>query len=310
MKKLKLTRGILPFAALVLLYALFKILQPVRFGSSRSMYVLAQQTLIHCSLACGFYYILTMNIYDLTLGVNAILSSMLGVLLSNRIGYPGLIIGCLLCSVAVALVSFALMSCINAPPIIISISLVIIYETVSMLLCGRSNSMPINPAYRYLGKAPLDMLPGLLVLAVNAVVLKYSSLSVYIEAIGSNPKIAESAGIDIRKYKRIAFAMCGFCVGVYAINSLSYSASVASASGLSSVTSIFKPFMACMFASAFRKYLNPMIGLFIGCFLLNMISNGLMANGLEASLQNVVVGFAMIVLIRFSNAARKYDVVK
>ena len=310
MKKIKLTRGILPFAALILLYAVFKVLQPVRFGNFRSMYVLVQQTLIHCSLACGFYYILTMNIYDLTLGVNAILSSMLGVLLSNRIGYPGLIIGALACSVAVALISYVLMTYIDAPPIIISISLVIIYETLSIILCGRSNSLPINSAYRYLGKAPLDMLPGIIVLAVNAVILKFSSLRVYIEAIGSNPRIAESAGIDIRKYKRLAFIACGLCVGVYSINSLSYSASVASASGLSSVTSIFKPFMACMFASAFRKYLNPMIGLFIGCFLLNMISNGLMANGLEASLQNVVVGLAMIVLIRFSNAARKYDVVK
>lgn len=310
MKKAKITRGILPFVSLVVLYIIFKCLQPERFGNFNSMYVLFQQALIHCPLACGFYYILTMNIYDLTIGINAILSAMFAVILSNVIGYPGVFIGAILCGLAISLLSCFLMIGIEAPPIIISISLVIIYETVSVLICGKSNIMSINPDYRFFGKAPMNMLPGILVLIVNGLILKYSRMGVYIDAIGVNPRLAESSGINVGKYKTLAYVACGICVGVYAVNSLSYSASVATASSLSSVTSIFKPFMACMFAGAFKKYLNPMIGLLVGCFFLNMISYGLMTNGLEASLQNVVVGFAMILLIRFSSAARKYDVVK
>ena len=309
MNKSKLLRGSLPFVTLILLYVVFKVLQPERFGNFNSMYVLLQQTLIHVILASGFYYLLVMNIFDLTLGVNAVLSSMVGVLLSQVLGLPGLVIGALACGLLISFISSFLMVNIDAPPIIISVGLVIIYEAISVLLCKGSMCLTLDAAYRVL-KAPFNMLPGILVLVLNGLILRYTRLGVYIEAIGTNTKITEAVGVNVKKYKTRAFLLCGLCAGVYAIASLNYSSSVAAANGLSSVTSIFKPVMACMFANAFKKYLNPMIALLIGCYILNIISNGLMTNGLEAALQNVVVGFAMILLVRFSSTARKFDVVK
>ncbi len=310
MKKSKLIRSLMPFLTVILLYVIFRILQPERFGNPNSMYVLIQQTFIHSILACGFYYILSMDIYDLTVGVNAIISSMIGVYLSNLIGIPGLFIGTILTGCLISFISSFLMVNIDAPPIIISVALTIIYEAFSVLLCSGNTTLSVDSAYRFFGKAPFDMIPGIVILIINGLILRYTKLGVYIDAIGSNAKLTENVGVNVKKYKTIAFICCGFCTGVYALNSISYSASVAYATGLSSVTSIFKPVMACMFAIAFKKYINPMISLFIGCFILNIISNGLLTNGLEAALQNVVVGIAMILLVRFSSMARKFDVVK
>lgn len=310
MKKSKLIRSLMPFLTVILLYVIFRILQPERFGNPNSMYVLIQQTFIHSILACGFYYILSMDIYDLTVGVNAIISSMIGVYLSNLIGMPGLFIGTILTGCLISFISSFLMVNIDAPPIIISVALTIIYEAFSVLLCSGNTTLSVDSAYRFFGKAPFDMIPGIVILIINGLILRYTKLGVYIDAIGSNAKLTENVGVNVKKYKTIAFICCGFCTGVYALNSISYSASVAYATGLSSVTSIFKPVMACMFAIAFKKYINPMISLFIGCFILNIISNGLLTNGLEAALQNVVVGIAMILLVRFSSMARKFDVVK
>jgi len=300
----------MPFLTVILLYVIFRILQPERFGNPNSMYVLVQQTFIHSILACGFYYILSMDIYDLTVGVNAIISSMIGVYLSNLIGMPGLFIGTILTGCLISFISSFLMVNIDAPPIIISVALTIIYEAFSVLLCSGNTTLSVDSAYRFFGKAPFDMIPGIVILIINGLILRYTKLGVYIDAIGSNAKLTENVGVNVKKYKTIAFICCGLCTGVYALNSISYSASVAYATGLSSVTSIFKPVMACMFAIAFKKYINPMISLFIGCFILNIISNGLLTNGLEAALQNVVVGIAMILLVRFSSMARKFDVVK
>lgn len=310
MKKSKLIRSLMPFLTVILLYVIFRILQPERFGNPNSMYVLIQQTFIHSILACGFYYILSMDIYDLTVGVNAIISSMIGVYLSNLIGMPGLFIGTILTGCLISFISSFLMVNIDAPPIIISVALTIIYEALSVLLCSGNTTLSVDSAYRFFGKAPFDMIPGIVILIINGLILRYTKLGVYIDAIGSNAKLTENVGVNVKKYKTIAFICCGLCTGVYALNSISYSASVAYATGLSSVTSIFKPVMACMFAIAFKKYINPMISLFIGCFILNIISNGLLTNGLEAALQNVVVGIAMILLVRFSSMARKFDVVK
>ncbi len=310
MKKKNLFKSLTPFLALIAVYALFKFLQPVRFGKWNSMYVLLQQALTHSILACGFYYILTMNIYDLTIGINAIISSMMGVWLSEVLGFPGLLIGAIGSAVFISLISWFLMTSIDAPPIIISVALVIIYEALSLLLCRGATYLAIDPSLRILGKAPAVLFPGIFVLLISALILKYSKLGVYMEAIGTNPNVSQAVGLPVKKYKAAAFAVSGVFIGIYAAVSLSYSASVAAASNMSSVTGIFKPFMACMFAAAYKKYLNPMAALLLGCFMLNMLSNGLMTNGLEVALQNVVVGFAMILLVRFSTNARKFDVVK
>ena len=50
--------------------------------------------------------------------------------------------------------------------------------------------------------------------------------------------------------------------------------------------------------------------MFIGILFLNLISNGLLANGLESSLQNIIIGFSMIFIVRVSSKSRKYDIVK
>lgn len=310
MKKSKMIRSLLPFITVIILFVIFKALQPERFGNANSMYILVQQTFIHSILACGFFYILSMDIYDLTVGINAIISSMIGVLLSDVIGMPGLFIGTILTGILISFISSFLMVNIEAPPIIISVALTIIYEAFSVFLCAGNMTLSVNSDFRFFGKPPYNLIPGIIVLLVNGLILKYTRLGVYIDAIGSNAKLTQNVGVNVKKYKTLAFVCCGVCTGVYAMTSLSYSASVAYATGLSSVTSIFKPVMACMFAIAFKKYINPMISLFIGCFILNIISNGLLTNGLEASLQNVFVGVAMILLVRFSSMARKFDVVK
>ena len=159
MKNSKMIRSLLPFITVVVLYIIFRILQPERFGNFNSMYILVQQTFIHSILACGFYYILSMDIYDLTVGINAIISSMVGVMLSDAIGMPGLFIGAILTGILISFISSFLMVNIDAPAIIISVALTIIYEAFSVFLCTGNTTLSINPAYKFFGKAPYDMIP-------------------------------------------------------------------------------------------------------------------------------------------------------
>lgn len=310
MKKQKIIRASLPFVALGIVFAIFKILQPMRFGTLNSMYILLQQTLIQSSLACGIYFLMAMGIFDMTIGANAMISAMTAILMAEKFGPVGFVCGALLTSMLISFISGQFMIRLDAPPMIISVGFVVVYEAISQQLCRGAFSLSVESSYRALGMAPLNMIPGILLLIIASFLLKYTRFGLYVTAIGANGRIAEATGIDVKKYKTLAFLFCGICAFIYGIVTTCYSSSVASASGMSSATSIFKPLMAVMFATSFKKYLNPMIALLTGCFFLNLISNGLLTNGLESSLQNVIVGLAMIVVIRLSSTARKNDVVK
>lgn len=310
MKKKNILRTLIPFIALILVYAVFKILQPERFGSVNSIYLILQQSLMQCILGCGIYFLLSMGFFDFTIGVNTVMSAMIGIKLSNIMGWPGLILGTLIFGVVLAFCVGQMLMRIKANTMILSFGMVIILEAISSKLPGSLLSMPMPAQFRIIGQAPLNIIISVIVLVVSMLLYKYTKFGLYVRAIGSNRGIATNIGVDIPRYMTYTFIFCGVCAGIYGLVNTGYGSAVSAPSGMSSATSIFKPLMACMFASAYKKYLNPLLGVLVGVLLLNLIANGLLANGLEASLQNVVVGLALVVVVKLSSTAGKYEVVK
>ena len=303
-------RTVLPFLAILLIFLLFKLLQPERFGTFHSINILLQQTLMQSIIGCGLYFLNEMGIFDMTLGANMIISAMIGCKLSEVIGIPGLIFGGILTGILIAFIGSLFMTRLKMNPMIISVGLIIIYEAISTMLTQGAYALQIDPRYRVIGQAPGNVIISILVLGISGIMAKYTKFGLYINAIGSNQNIASSMGINVLKFKSYAFIYAGVCAGVMGIVNLCYSNSMGAASGLSSASAIFTPLMACMFAGAYKKYLNPIIALVLGNLFMSLIANGLLTNGLESSLQNVSIGIMLLILVHSSGNSRKYDVSK
>ena len=59
----KRMRTAIPFLAILVIFVLFKILQPERFGTAHSINVLIQQTLMQSIIGCGLYFLNEMGIF-------------------------------------------------------------------------------------------------------------------------------------------------------------------------------------------------------------------------------------------------------
>lgn len=306
----KQIKVILPFAAIILVFVLFKILQPVRFGTMNSISILLQQTLMQSILGCGLYFLNEMGIFDMTLGANMIISAMVGCWMSISFGWAGLILGGLLTGIIIALIGGQFMTRLEINPMIISVGLIIIYEAISTILTQGAYALQVQEQYRVLGKAPVNVIVSFLILGLSAVLAGRTRFGLYVNAIGSNAPVAESMGIDVQRYKGYAFLYGGICAGTMGIVNICYSNSMGAASGLSSAASIFTPLMACLFAGAYKRYMNPILALVLGSLFMNLIANGLLTNGLESSLQNVVIGIMLLILVHSSSNNRQYDVTK
>ena len=53
-----------------LFWAFFKILTPDNFGSWTGLYYYLQSSIIYSVGACGFYFIVTMGLFDFSIGAN------------------------------------------------------------------------------------------------------------------------------------------------------------------------------------------------------------------------------------------------
>lgn len=303
-------KGAAILAALIVgFYIIFKILQPARFGSMRSMMILVQQSLLPAVGACGMYFIIIMGMFDFSLGANIVLSAIVGCLCSRIMGLPGLILGCVICGTLVGILNGLLYNKLKIPSIIATVGLCIVYECIGIYICG-GTVLSLDKNYRILGKAPYNVIFCLVACVLAYIILKYTKIGTYCRAIGSNELMAKNMGADISFYKLIGFAICGFFGGVLAIVTISYGSSVTPATGMSSMGRNFSPIMGCFIGMALKKYINPVISMIAGEFLISMITNGLLTNNIDSTLQDVIVGVTLLIIVCLTFAGKKDDVVK
>lgn len=306
------TTGFLILALLVVAsWAIFKVLTPGNFGSLQNMVNYFQASLIYSTGAVGFYFVMVMGLFDFSIGANVILSAIVGNMVASRLnlGYPGLIVGGILCGALIGLINGIFYVKLKIPSMIVTTGLALIYEAVaSIISAGTEQTLPSN--LRGLGKAPGNIILALTAFIVAFFILNYTRIGTYTYAIGSDEKIAKNMGINVNKYKVLAFVISGAFIGSMAILSISYGSSMVAQTGMASMSRNFVPTMGCFFGIAFKKYGTPLPAIIIGEFVVNIIFYGFIALGAPTAIQNVVTGLALLIIIMFATKAKKGEVVK
>lgn len=293
----------------VVFWGIFKILTPNNFGTLDKLYLYFQSSLIYAVGACGFYFIVVMGLFDFSIGANVVLSAIVGVLLSKQFGYVGLLIGCLACGTLIGAMNGFLYSRLKIPSMIVTVGLMLILESVAYFVAG-GEKQTLAPSLQGFGHAPGNIILAVFAFLLVAFILKYTKIGTYCNAIGINENAASNMGINVRKYKLIGFVLLHFFVGIMAALSVSYGTSMTAVTDMQSLGRNFTPLMGCFFGVAFRKYTSPVIAMIIGEFIIAIIFNGFVALGAPTTIQNVVTGAALLIIVASTTRTAKGEVVK
>ena len=312
MQKLRNSRYygfILLGAMLLFFYGVFKILTPDNFGSLSNLYAYLQSSIIYSVGGCGLYFIVVMGLFDFAVGSNIVLSSIVGVILSQKYGYAGFIIGCLGCGTLIGLLIGFLYNQLNVPSMIVTVGLMLIFESVAVFAAGGvKQTLPEN--LRFFSGAPGNIILAVLAFLFMYFILNYTKIGTYCNAIGSNEFTAKNMGINVKKYKLIGFMLLHFFVGIMAILTVSYGTTMTALTGMSTMSRNFQPLMGTFFGVAFRKYKMPITAIVVGEFIIAIIFNGFVALGAPTTIQNVVTGGALLVIVALTARGGKGSVVK
>ena len=296
-------------AMLLFFYAVFKIMTPGNFGSLANLYSYFQSSIIYSVGGCGLYFIVVMGLFDFAVGSNIVLSSIVGVIPSQRFGYIGFIVGCLGCGTLIGLLIGTLYNKLNVPSMIVTVGLMLIFESVAVFVAG-GVKQTLAPELRFFSGAPGNIILAGLAFALMWFILNYTKIGTYCNAIGSNEFTAKNMGIDVKKYKLIGFALLHFFVGVMAILTVSYGTTMTALTGMSTMSRNFQPLMGTFFGVAFRKYGTPITAIVVGEFIIAIIFNGFVALGAPTTIQNVVTGAALLVIVTMTARGARGSVVK
>ncbi len=293
----------------VFVFGLFKILTPGNFGTPEKLFYYLQSSIIYSVGACGLYFIVVMGLFDFSIGANVVLSSIVGVVLSRQFGYAGLLIGALLCGTIIGFCNGFLYTKLKIPSMIVTVGLMLIFESVAYFVSG-GEKQSLDASLQFFGKAPGNIILAVIAFLLTIFILRYTKIGTYCYAIGSNEYVAKNMGININKYKIIGFVLLHFFVGIMAVLSVSFGTSMTATTGMASMSRNFTPLMGTFFGLAFRKYGTPVTAMVIGEFIISIIFNGFIALGAPTTIQNVVTGAALLLIVALTTKPAKGTVVK
>ena len=296
-------------AMLLFFYLVFKILTPQNFGSPSNLYAYLQSSIIYSVGGCGFYFIVVMGLFDFAVGANVVLSSIVGVILSRQFGYAGFIIGCLGCGTLIGFLIGIIYNNLNVPSMIVTVGLMLIFESIAVFVAG-GVKQTLDEELRFFSGAPGNLILAALAFLLMYFILNYTKIGTYCNAIGSNEFTAKNMGINVRKYKLIGFMLLHFFVGIMAILTVSYGTTMTALTGMSTMSRNFQPLMGTFFGVAFRKYNMPITAIVIGEFIISIIFNGFVALGAPTTIQNVVTGAALLIIVALTARGPRGSVVK
>ena len=250
-----------------------------------------------------------MGLFDFAVGSNIVLSSIVGVILSKQFGYPGFILGCLCCGTLIGFLIGVIYNVLNVPSMIVTVGLMLILESVAVYVAGgEKQTLPEN--LRFFSGAPGNLILAGIAFLLMAFILNFTKIGTYCNAIGSNEFTAKNMGINVKKYKLFGFMLLHFFVGIMAILSVSYGTTMTALTGMSTMSRNFQPLMGTFFGIAFRKYGQPITAIIVGEFIISLIFNGFIALGAPTTIQNVVTGAALLIIVTLTAHGEKGSVVK
>ena len=295
----------------ILSWAVFKILTPKNFGSADNLLSYFQASLIATTGAVGFYFVMVMGMFDFSIGANIMLSAIVGSVVAQRLGmgYAGLIAGCIVTGTIVGLLNGFLYVKLRIPSMIVTTGLALIYESVANYIAG-GVEQTLASELRIFGRMPGDIILALIAFAIAYLILNYTKMGTYTYAIGSNEFVAKNMGIDVKKYKVLAFVISGAFLGIMSILTISYGSSMVAVTGMASMSRNFIPTMGCFFGLAFKKYGMPLQAIIIGEFVINIIFFGFIALGAPTAIQDVITGITLLIIITLTTKVNKGDIVK
>lgn len=305
-------KGYLILIFLVILsWTVFKLITPGNFGSPAQLVSYFEASLMAAVGAVGFYFVLVMGMFDFSIGACIMLSAIVGckIAVTYGMGYPGLILGCILTGAIVGLLNGFFYVKLHIPSMIVTTGLALIYESVANYIAG-GVEQTIPYEMRAFGTMPMNLVLAVCAFAVAYLLLNYTKIGTYTYAIGSNEAVAKNMGINVNFYKALAFIISGSFLGVMAILTISYGSSMVAVTGMASMTRNFIPTMGCFFGVAFKKYGMPLPAIIIGEFVINIIFFGFIALGAPTAIQDVITGLALLIIVTLTTKVTKGEIVK
>ena len=301
-KKYDVMKNALMVIALpVFVYILFFVCSLGKFGKPQSLVMNFKQTLAPTLISYAMCCNMLCNRLDLSAGAVVMLAAMFGAKMVYLYGiglvpFAILVVGT---GVVVGIMSGVMYILLRVPAIVTALGVCMIYETLSNL-ASISWVTAINGEITTLGRFPYCIIIFAVMFILFWIIFNDTKFGYNVRACGCSQNIAKNAGVNTKKTAFLCYVVSALFLGVAALLKISIQGSIDTPMYMSSTNIIFNCLLGIYVGLALERYCNLLIGIFIGNFILNMLTTGLLSLGLSSSLQDTASGIFLLIIMIFT----------
>lgn len=311
-KVLKLVKNLLlSLAAPALVYVAFALLCRVNgihtFGVDSDLEVIIRNTFYSGLISMAVSYNLTSGRFDFSVGATLILSVILGVDISQHLGFGPveMLLVCMAIGGILGMISGAAYVMLRLPPMVVSIGVTMAYEGIAFMYKNNGIRLIGNTRMLIFGRQPYITIMALAVLAVYVFILNFTKFGYDTNSLRGGQQIAVNSGINEKKNTILCYLLAGILMAAAGVINMSILGSCSPKTGLSSSTYIMNAFLPMFIGGALAKYSDRNIGIFIGSFMQACMISILGKFNVNPSVQTIISGVVVFVLLVYTSNSYK-----
>lgn len=295
-----------PAAVYLFFLALTRLTGKTGFGVGPDLRVILQNTVYSGFIALAVSYNLTSGRFDFSVGSVLILSVILGGTLAVRagLGPVGMVLVMAVVGMACGLVSGLLYVLVKLPPMITSLGLAMVFESLGFML-NKSKGIRLIGRFDLLvfAQFPNNLLLLGAALLILIYLLNFTQFGYNTNSLRTGQKNAVDVGVNEKKNAVLCYIIAGglmACAGAVYLSQYGY---LAPQTGLASISFIMGAFLPMFIGGSLAKYSDRNIGVIMGAFIQACISSGLVKLGVSSSVKTIIDGaIVLLFLVYVSNS--------
>lgn len=288
---------------LIVLCVALSIAEPA-FRSFGNLINILQQVTVIAVLALGVNVVIFTGGIDISVGsVVAFTGIVMGKLIVEA-GMPspvGIAIA-LLIGAACGTFNGIMISKFKLQPMIATLAMMSMARGAALTLADGQTITGYSDGFRWIGVAtipgteiPVQILFMILLFALFYYIMKYRKFGRYIYSIGGNEEATRLSGINVDKYKTLAYTVSGLCA---AIASVILVAKLNSAQSTAGLDYEMDAIASCVIGgTSLLGGFGSVWGTFVGAIIMIVIRNGLNLLNVSSNLQKLVIGVVILLAV-------------
>lgn len=309
MKSMESLRRYGIFAVLLVLIIFFSIASD-NFLVYSNLLIITRQVSMLGIAAVGMAFVLLLGGIDLSIGSQITLVNIVAAWLMVN-GKVNPVIACfaaIALSTAIGFVNGLIIAKIKMPPIIVTLSSMIMIEGIAYMISGGQPIFGFPKSFAFLGQGyianvPVPVIIMVIIMIIGSVILNSTYFGRYFYAVGGNEEASNLSGINVNRVKYLVYTLSGLFAGIAGVIMLSRtnSGQVLAGKGFE-----FDALTACVLGGisvngGYGKISNVVAGILI----LGVLSNGMVLLNASQYTQMFIKGAVLLVAVAFDSIQRQ-----